>query len=137
MDDLVTVFRSADDDAERDANQIAEALKAEGIDPTILDDDAPGVVEGAFEIRVSRPNAARAESIIAGMPNEDAPGDESHDLDLVTVFSSGDGNTAGDMEALTVKNVLDASGIYAVLVGGDVPINSLTHEVRVARERAD
>ena len=136
MNDFVTVFRSADDDAEHDASQIAEALKAEGIAPTILDDRAPGVVQGAFEVRVAPADAARAESIIAAIPDEGEPADDSHDLDLVTVYSSGDGNTAGDLEALTVKNLLDSAGIYAVLVGGGVPINSLNQEVRVARERA-
>jgi hypothetical protein len=138
MPDLVNVFRSADDDAEQDANRIADALRAEGIDATVLDDEAPGVPEGAWEVQVASGNAARAEEIIAAMSNEEeAPPDRSHDLDLVTVFRTGDGSLEGEMEALTVKNLLEAAGIYAVLVGGDVPIPSLGQEVRVAEEHAE
>ena len=136
MKDLVTVFRSADEDAQDDAAEIAEMLKSEGIEATVLDDRAPGVPEGAWEVRVPKADTARAETLIAGMPERLNP-DESHDLDLVTVYQSGDGSAEGEMEALMVKDVLEAAGIYAVLVGGDVPIPSLNHQVKVARERAD
>src|SRR5262249_31057635 len=44
MDELVTVFRSADEDAETDANEIADSLKSQGISATVLNDDAPGVL---------------------------------------------------------------------------------------------
>ncbi len=136
MDDLVTIFRSADDDAELHAQEVADALRGRGIECTVLDDDAPGVVEGSYEVRVPQSKAAIAEKIVAAIPNADALADVSRDLDMVTVFSSGDGTTA-EMEARTVQNLLQANGIYAVLVGGDVPIASLNQEVRVARELAD
>ena len=57
-------------------------------------------------------------------------------MDLVTIFRSGDGTLEGEMEAQTVKNLLDAAGIQAVMIG-DVPIPSLSHEVRVPRDVAD
>jgi hypothetical protein len=134
--DLVTVYRSADENAREDAAEVAEILKAEGIEATVLDDSAPGVPEGAWEVRVSAANAARAEAIIAASPENLAP-DESHDLDLVTVYQSGDGSAEGEMEALMIKDVLENAGIYAVLVGGDVPIPSLNHQVMVARDRVE
>ncbi len=130
--DLVTVFRSADEDAPDEAAGIAALLKSAGIDATILDDRAPGIPEGAWEVRVSRANVSQAESLIAAAEAESP--DDSDDLDLVPVFRSGDGTSEGDVEALTIKNLLVASGIPAVLVGGDVPIPSLNQEVRVARE---
>ena len=135
MKDLVTVFRSADDDATEEAAAITEMLQSQGIEAVLLDDGAPGVPEGVWEVQVPPAEAKRAEALIAAAPRE-AP-DESHDLDLVTVFHSGDGSSEGDLEALTVKNLLDAAGIDAVLVGGDVPIPSLNHEVKVARTDAN
>ncbi len=136
MDELVTVFRSADEDAEDDANEIADALRAQGITATVLNDDAPGVLEGSWEVRVPPTDVARAESLIAAMP-DGGEINESPDLDLVTVFSSADGTSTGDMETLTVKNLLEAAGIYAVLVGGQDQIPSLSQQVRVARDRAE
>jgi hypothetical protein len=136
MKDPVTVFRSADEDAQDDASEIAELLKSQGIDAAVLDDRSLGIPEGAWEVRVPKADAARAEELIAGMPDELNP-DESHDLDLVTVYQSGDGSAEGEMEALMIKDVLEAAGIYAVLVGADIPIPSLNHEVKVAKDRAE
>jgi hypothetical protein len=59
------------------------------------------------------------------------PREESHDLDLVTVFQSA--GTTSEMEALSVKSLLEASGIAAVVVGTQ-PLPSLPEEVRVAQE---
>ena len=131
---LLTVFRSADEDAEDQAGRIADLLKAAGIQAALLDDSAPGVPEGAWEVQVSAEDSSRAEALIAANP--EPPPNESHDLDLVTVFDSGDGTSEGDMEAMTVKNLLEASGIQAVMIG-DVPIPSLGHEVRVPKDMAD
>jgi len=132
MNDFVTVYRSADDDATDVAASITELLKSQGIDAVLLDDQAPGVPQGAWEVQVPAADAKRAEDAIAATPHL-AP-DQSHDFDLVTVYRSGDGSSEGDMEALTIKNLLETAGIEAVLVGGDVPIPSLNHEVKVARE---
>lgn len=62
---------------------------------------------------------------------ESTSGDESRDLDMVTVFQSA-GNTS-EMEAMSVKGLLDAAGIFAMIVG-DPRFPNLPEEVRVARE---
>jgi hypothetical protein len=62
---------------------------------------------------------------------ESTGGDESRDLDMVTVFQAA-GNTS-EMEAMSVKGVLDAAGIFAMIVG-DPRFPNLPEEVRVARE---
>lgn len=53
--------------------------------------------------------------------------------ELVTVFQSA--GTTSDMEALSVKSLLEASGIEAVVVNTEM-LPSLPEEVRVAREHA-
>jgi hypothetical protein len=59
------------------------------------------------------------------------PREESHDLDLVTVFRSA--GTTSEMEALSVQSLLEASGITA-FVEGTQTLPNLPEEVRVARE---
>ncbi|HVP00813.1 MAG TPA: hypothetical protein VMT15_22245 [Bryobacteraceae bacterium] len=59
------------------------------------------------------------------------PVTKSHKLDLVTVFQSA--GTTSEMEALSVKALLEASGITAV-VEGTPTMPNLPEEVRVARE---
>ena len=61
------------------------------------------------------------------------PREESHDLDLVTVFQSG--GTTSEMEARSVQSLLEASGIAAMVVGTQ-SLPNLPEEVRVAREHA-
>jgi hypothetical protein len=57
--------------------------------------------------------------------------EESHDLDLVTVFQSA--GTTSEMEALSVQALLEANGISAFIEGTQTMPN-LPEEVRVARE---
>jgi hypothetical protein len=57
--------------------------------------------------------------------------EESHELDLVTVFQSA--GTTSEMEALSVQSLLEASGIAAVVVGAQ-SLPNLPEEVRVAQE---
>jgi NADH/NAD ratio-sensing transcriptional regulator Rex len=133
MDSEVTVFRSADATAQEDAAAIQEMLVDEGVQAVLLDDHAPGVPSGAWEVRVAAADSARAEALIAAHPVEDefADVDASADLDLVTVFRSA-GNT-GEMEAQQVKSLLESNGLEAVLVA-DARLPNLPDEVRVARE---
>ena len=42
-------------------------LEAEGLSPVILDDTAPGVPEGVYEVRVPPSEAAKAEEMIAAI----------------------------------------------------------------------
>lgn len=59
------------------------------------------------------------------------PREESHDLDLVTVFRSA--GTTSDMESTTVQSLLEAAGIDSVVVSSEV-LPNLPEEVRVAKE---
>jgi len=125
------VFRSMDPDAKEDAETIVEELKDQGIQAVLLDDSAPGVPEGVFEVQVPSPQAARAEQIIAEnpLPEEAELVDPSSNLDLETVASA-----ATEMEAISLKGLLEANGIATVLVGDSV-LPNLAFEVRVAREQ--
>ncbi len=131
--DLVTVYRSMDADAAEDTECIVELLTDAGIQAVLQDDSAPGVPEGVFEVRVPAADAARAEEIIAEnpLPEEAEELDPSSDLDLETIASA-----ASEMEAMGIKNFLDANGIAAVLVGDSV-LPNFPFEVRVAHDQAD
>jgi Putative prokaryotic signal transducing protein len=127
---MISVFRSMDEDAAEDADCIVELLTDAGIQAVLLDDSAPGVPEGVFEVRVPAADAARAEQLIAENPPGDAEEvDPSPGFDLETIASG-----ASEMEATGIKNVLDANGITAVLVGDSV-LPMLTFQVRVARDQ--
>jgi hypothetical protein len=132
MADQVTVFRSADPTAEGDSNQVVEMLARAGIVAKLLDDGAPRVPEGAWEVQVSQSDAARAEALVNANPPA-VRGDQSHDLDMVTVFTSAAGSTEG-FEALAVKNLLEANGVDATVDAS--PYASFSQEVRVAKEHA-
>jgi hypothetical protein len=60
--------------------------------------------------------------------------DATHDLDMVAVFSSASHD--GEMEALTIKGILDGSGIPAIVVGPST-IPSLDFQVQVPESRAE
>jgi len=132
--DLVTVYRSMDASAKQDCGVIADLLTAEGFTPTILDDSAPGVPEGVFEVQVPAHQSRQADELIARNPlaDEVEEVDDSSDLDLETIFH-GDG-TLAEVESMGIKNVLEASGIAAVVVGNSV-LPTLSFEVRVARDQ--
>jgi len=134
--DLVTVYRSMDAGAEEDSEAIRRLLVAQGIAAEIVDDSAPDVPEGTFEVRVPAADSAKAEKLVAEEAPDQAPdGDPSADLDLETVFS-GEGGTTSEMEALSVKNLLEFNGITAVLVGDSV-LPTFPFEVRVPRDQAE
>jgi hypothetical protein len=130
MSSQITVFRSADESASEDAASVQQMLMEEGVAATLLDDSAPGVMEGAYEVRVEAENQARAEQLISRFP----PGTELEDvdpseaLDQVTVFGA-----ASEMEAMSIHAVLEAGGISAMIVG-DSRYPIFPQQVRVARE---
>jgi hypothetical protein len=134
MDNLVTVFRSADSSAEEDARFVLETLTQNGVTAALADDQAPGVPSGAWEVRVASADKERAEALIAANPIEDefADPDESHDLDLVTVFQSA-GNSS-EMEAMSVLAMLKSNGIYAMTTA-DPRFPNLPDEVRVPQDK--
>ena len=131
--DLITVYRSADSNADQDAKTIQELLVKGGFDARLFGDNAREVVEGTYEVRVPRAEAEAAEALIAEHATADdpIPVDPSHDLDLVTVAMT-DGTT-GEMEAMAIKSVLDANGIASVIVGNST-LPTMGFEVRVAEE---
>ncbi|MEO8131590.1 MAG: hypothetical protein ABJF23_24570 [Bryobacteraceae bacterium] len=132
--ELMTVYRSADSNASEDAKAIQELLLKGGFGAQLFGDDAPGVVEGAYEVRVPRAEAQSAEALIGDRAVSDdpvIPVDPSHDLDLVTVAMT-DGTT-GEMEAMSIQAVLDANEIDSVIVGNST-LPNMGFEVRVAEE---
>jgi len=133
--DLVTVFRSADPSAEAQAQAVVDLLHGAGVAAHLVGDDAPGVPTGAWEVRVEKQEAAQAEALITSHQQKIShPGDASHALDLVTVFSS-DAHNA-EMEAIGIQALLAAAGIPAVIVGASVYPN-LPFDVRVPRSRLE
>jgi hypothetical protein len=131
--DLTTVYRSMDATAKEDVECVVELLKDAGIQAVAHNDSAPGVPKGVFEVRVPAADAARAEELIADnpLPDETEEVDPSSDLDLETITGA-----ASEMEAMSIKNLLDANGIAAVLVGDSV-LPNFPFEVRVARDRVE
>jgi hypothetical protein len=122
-----------DAEAKEDAECIVELLSDAGIQAVLRDDTAPGVPEGVFEVQVPARDAARAEELIAENPppEEAEEVDDSAALDLETVASA-----TSEMEATSIKNLLESNDIAAVLVGDSV-LPNFPFEVRVAHEQAD
>ncbi len=131
---FVTVFRSADHSAREQAEAIEEALRAMGIAFEVLDDKEPGVLSGVVEIRVAAGQAAEAESARDRTLARLAEMGVTHDLDMVSVFSS-DAHDA-EMEAMTVEGLLQANGIDTELIGPSV-LPVLSFQVQVPREDRD
>jgi len=123
--------------AKEDCESIVEMLSEEGIAAVLVDDSAPGVPEGTYEVRVPAPDAARAEELIDEnpLPDEVEEVDDSSDLDLETVFHIEGSSVTAEVQAMSVKNLLESNGIAAVLVG-DTVLPNFPFEVRVAREQA-
>ena len=121
MSTPVTVFRSMDATAEDDARAALESLTSAGLAATLLDDSAPGVPEGVWEVQVSAEDATRADQILAAEPaaEPELPADPSGHLDLVPIFSSGTPVT-GYVEAMGIKGLLESNGIAAVFTGDSV-----------------
>ena len=130
--DLVTVYRSADMNAEQDATAVRNVLIKNGIEAQLADENVRGVVEGTWEVRVPQAQLAQAEALIAQLDQDDPGGvDPSHELDMVTIADL-QGST-GEMEALAIQSILDANGISAVLVGSST-LPNFSFAVQVARD---
>ena len=138
--EFITVFRSADPSAEQDAADARERLAEAGIDAIALGDDAPGVVEGTWEVRVAPSDQDRAEAVLAAplpeLDDDDEVSEEglSHDLDFVSVFSAQ--GIEAEMEAISIQSVLEANGIPCTVIGS-AQIPSLPFEVRVPKSRLE
>jgi len=130
--DLVTVYRSADSDAEQDATAVKNLLIQSGLNAVLRDDNTPGVEAGSYEVRVPESEVGRAEQLVASAYREDSTdADPSPELDMIAVLESQ--GATGEMEALAVQSILDANGINAILVGSSTMPN-LSFQVQVAKE---
>jgi len=67
-------------------------------------------------------------------PESSQPLDTSEDLDLVTIFESGD--TDGQMEAQVIRGLLESNGVPVVIVG-DTTLPNLPFMVRVPKSRVE
>lgn len=129
-ENLVTVFRSGDVDAEEQAAILRDMLGNINITAEIF-----GSHEGAYEVRVPPEQEEDARQFIAtqrGFRPEDM--DLSHELDMVTVFSSQEYNA--EMVATQIRSILDVNNIPSVMVSGSM-FPSLEFQVRVPRDRVD
>ena len=129
--DLVTVYRSADMNAEQDATAVRNLLIGNGLNAQLFDDRSQGVVEGTWEVRVPASETAQAEALVAQVDQDD-PGrvDPSHELDMVTITEVQ--GLTGEMEAMGIQSILDANGISAVLVGSST-LPNLSFAVQVPK----
>jgi hypothetical protein len=124
-DDLVTVYRSADSNAEEDATTVYRTLSDSGIAASLCDDSVRGVVPGSWEVRVGVDDASRAEALIAGAgePGEQpsASPDPSAEFDAVTILEAQ--GATGEIEVMGIKSILDANEIPNVMVGASTMPN--------------
>lgn len=129
--DLITVYRSADSNAEQDASAVRNLLLRNELDAVLVDDSHPGVVSGSWEVRVPHAQVDQAEALIASVDQDD-PGraDPSPELDMVTLTEVQ--GATGEIEALGIRSILDASGISSVLVG-NATLPNLSFQVKVAQ----
>jgi len=134
--DFITVFRSADVEADLQAGVVQKMLAEAGLSALVFDDSAEDVPEGACEVRVPAHQVEEAEALIAAAEGSGSllPLDTSHAKDLVTIFYSD--RPDAEMEALAVRSLLVANQVDAVIVGS-FPIPSLAFEVRVPRDEEE
>jgi len=142
---MVTVFRSADADAADQAEDVCDLLVESGMTAIVADDSEPGIEEGSFEVRVPAEQAAEAEAILTAAA--EAPEDMEYsgeDMDLVSIFETG--TEISEMEALSLKTLLESNNIPTVIEGATtlpnlgfdvrVPIRYLDDARRVVEEAA-
>jgi hypothetical protein len=135
--ELVTIYRSMDETAKEDCETLLDLLTAEGLTPVLLDDTAPGVPSGVYELQVPAADAARAEELVKAnpLPDEVETVDDAEEMDLETIYHS-EGSTTAELETLAIKNVLESNGIATVVVGDSV-LPNFPFEVRVTKEHAE
>jgi hypothetical protein len=132
--EFISVFRSEGRQAREDAAEVREQLAAAGLDASVYEEKE----SGAWEVRVPEEQGEKAGQIISvNQPDWASPGesvDTSSDFDQVTIYVS---ETAlGEMEAMSIKSLLNAAGIPAFIVGTPaLPVFSF--QVQVAREQAE
>ncbi|HWR53016.1 MAG TPA: hypothetical protein VN428_18035 [Bryobacteraceae bacterium] len=128
--ELVTVFSSDAVDAEEQCNVLRDMLLKANMNAEVM-----GKPDAVIEVRVPAAQAEDARRFIETQQDfTPSELDLSHDLDMVTVFSSQDYNA--ELLATGIRSVLEARDIPSVLVSASV-FPSLPFEVRVPRERLE
>jgi hypothetical protein len=122
----ITVFRSAEDSAVAEANEVRDMLIEAGFSPI--------VVESTCEVQVPASESQRAEELVAERKGSQPGLDVSHGVDLVPIYSSQAANA--EVEALTIKGILDTNGIPNLLTEA-MALPNLPHEVRVPKDRVE
>lgn len=136
--EMITVYRSMDASAEADCQIVIDLLSDEGIQAVLLDDTAPDVPEGVYEVQVPASEASKAEGIIAANPlpdDEPEDVDPSHDLDLETIYHA-EGSAVAAVETAAITSLLEANGI-ATVVTGETILPNLPVDIKVARDQAE
>jgi hypothetical protein len=133
--DFFTVFRSEEGSTADEARSVCGQLVESGLNATLYEDTQ----SGAWEVRVPAGQAEQAGEIISvNQPDWATASEEvdpTSDLDMVTVFSS-ETAAMSEMEAMSIKALLNSAGIPAVLVGNStLPI--FEFQVQVPREQAE
>lgn len=132
--ELVTVFRSADDAAAEDAADVRDILAEAGFPVSLRDDEQPGVPKGAWEVCVPAGQEEAALAAIAAAQQAAPLPDASHSLDMETILEVV--GTTAEFEALAVSSVLEAAGIPNEILGGSQMPN-LPLQVKVPRNMLD
>jgi len=123
-DELVTAFRSADFHAKKEAAWVRDVLANAGIVAQVLDDSAPGVLSGAFEVRVPPGQLEEAERLIETQEK------------LVPVFESADVDALE--QANWVRDLVASTGIAAEVFDDSAPgVPSDAVQVRVPPEQRE
>jgi len=133
--ELVTVYRSMDPDAEEQCREVMETLGHAHIHAVLRSDKDPGVPEGVWEVQVRGGDSARAERIIAAEPPAPEEVDPSHELDLVSIYESGTPIT-GEVELMGIKALLESNGI-ATVSNSDSVQPELPFSLAVARDQVE
>lgn len=122
---LITVYRSADSNAEQDAVAVHALLIDNGICAALCGDNVPGT----WEVRVAPEDVPQSETLVSTLDADD-PGrpDPSADFDSVTIAELQ--GTTGEIEAMGIKSILDASNIPNVIVGAST-LPSLMFAIKV------
>ena len=133
-DELITVYRSMDAEAKEDAENILELVnRCRAFKRPCWMTPRPVCRKAFSKCRCPPRDAARAEELIAENPppEEAEEVDDSSALDLEAVASA-----TSEMEAMSIRNLLESNDIATVLVGDSV-LPNFPFEVRVARDQAD
>jgi hypothetical protein len=123
-DELVTAFRSADFGAKKEAAWVRKVLANAGIAARVFDGSAPGVLSGAFEVRVPPGQLEEAERLIDIQEK------------LVPVFESADADALE--QANWVRDLVASTGIAAEVFDDSAPgVPSDAFQVRVPPEQRE